>query len=79
MKKEFVVGPVTEEKIWKITDCNSKKIIGTYKLQKEAFEQARKKAKENPDGGEISLQARNGKIRLKHSYGKENDPRNIKG
>lgn len=77
MKLEIIISP--NGKQWKLTDVKTRKILDIYNTQKEAIDIAKAKLKNNINGGELSVQGRNGKIRIKNSYGKNNDPRKIKG
>lgn len=78
MKLELIVGPNgNNSKKWKITNVKNGEILKTCNTQKEAITKARNLSKTNTDGGEVSIQGKNGKIRDKNSYKK--DPRITKG
>ncbi|MBN2642151.1 MAG: DUF2188 domain-containing protein [Victivallales bacterium] len=65
-----------EDGTWADKREGAKRASGLYNTQKEAFDAAREKAKQ--EGGEVIIKNQKGEIREKNTYGKD-DPRESKG
>ena len=70
MKKQIHVTPNGEK--WNVASSNSKKAFRTVPTQKQAIEIGRKVAINQST--ELVIRGKNGQIREKNSYGKDNFP-----